>query len=112
MVHTLVLIGIAVVAFFILNPFVIVGPGERAVLLNFGAVQDKVLGEGFHLRMPIMQRVVPVDVRNQKDTERDGHIVQGPAGYSQPGGTEPPHSESGPLATLRSPLIPARRQSR
>ena len=67
MVRTLILIGIAVVAFMILNPFVIVGPGERGVVLNFGAVQDKVLGEGFHLRIPIMQRIIPMDVRIQKE---------------------------------------------
>ena len=67
MARTMILIGIAVVAFLILNPFVIVGPGERGVLLNFGAVQDKVLGEGFHLRIPIMQTVVPMDVRIQKE---------------------------------------------
>ena len=52
MVRTLILIGIAIVAFLILNPFVIVGPGERGVLLNFGAVQDKVLGEGGPIVIP------------------------------------------------------------
>lgn len=49
-----------------LNPFVIIGAGERGVVLNFGAVQDSVLDEGLHLRVPIMQRVVKMDVKVQK----------------------------------------------
>jgi regulator of protease activity HflC (stomatin/prohibitin superfamily) len=50
----------------ILNPFILVGPGERGVVLNFGAVQPKVLDEGLHLRVPVMQKVALVDVRIQK----------------------------------------------
>lgn len=50
----------------LLNPFVIVSAGERGVVLNFGAVQDTVLGEGLHLRVPVMQKVVMIDVRIQK----------------------------------------------
>lgn len=49
-----------------LNPFVVIGPGERGVVMNFGAVQKEVLGEGLHLRIPIMQRVVVMDVKVQK----------------------------------------------
>ncbi|HQJ07819.1 MAG TPA: SPFH domain-containing protein, partial [Deltaproteobacteria bacterium] len=40
------------------HPWVLVGAGERGVVLNFGAVQKKVLGEGLHFRIPIMQTVV------------------------------------------------------
>jgi regulator of protease activity HflC (stomatin/prohibitin superfamily) len=50
----------------ILNPFVLVGAGERGVVLNFGAVQHGVLGEGLHLRVPVMQKIALVDVRIQK----------------------------------------------
>jgi len=50
----------------ILNPFVIVDAGERGVVLNFGAVQETVLGEGLHLRVPFMQKVIMMDVRIQK----------------------------------------------
>ncbi len=49
-----------------INPFVIIGAGERGVVMNFGAVQDAVMGEGIHFRIPIMQRVVKIDVRLQK----------------------------------------------
>ena len=54
------------ILFKILNPFVLVGAGERGVVLNFGAVQQKVLGEGLHLRVPVMQKIALVDVRIQK----------------------------------------------
>ncbi len=50
----------------ILNPFVVIGPGERGVVLNFGAVQKEVLGEGLHLRIPIMQKIVIMNVQVQK----------------------------------------------
>jgi len=55
------------VVFLILNPFVIVGPGQRGVVLTFGAVQDRVMGEGLNLRIPLVQRVVMMDVRVQKE---------------------------------------------
>lgn len=62
----------AIVLIFLLNPFVIVGPGQRGVLLKLGAVQDEVLGEGFHFRIPVLQSVVKMDVRIQKEqTESD-----------------------------------------
>ncbi len=56
----------ALVFLWIFNPFVIIGPGERGVVLNFGAVQKEVLGEGLHLRIPVMQRVIVMDVKVQK----------------------------------------------
>ena len=49
-----------------LNPFVVIGAGERGVVMNFGAVQKDILNEGLHMRVPIMQRVVIMDVRVQK----------------------------------------------
>ncbi len=62
-------IAIFVVLIFLLrglNPFVVVGAGERGVVLNFGAVQGNVLGEGLHLRVPIMQRIVKMDIKIHK----------------------------------------------
>lgn len=61
----LIIIGVLVV-FLLLNPWIQIGAGERGVVLNFGAVQDSVLGEGLHFRIPIMQKVVPMDVKVQK----------------------------------------------
>jgi regulator of protease activity HflC (stomatin/prohibitin superfamily) len=48
------------------NPLTIVGPGTRGVLLNFGKVQDTILDEGLHLRIPVVQEIVPFSVRVQK----------------------------------------------
>lgn len=60
-------IGI-VIAFFILrafNPFVIINAGERGVVLNFGAVGDKILDEGLHFRIPVYQKIVQMNVKVQ-----------------------------------------------
>ncbi len=46
---------------------VIVGPGQRGILLNFGAVSPNVWGEGLHLKIPVYQEVVRMDVRVQKE---------------------------------------------
>lgn len=62
----MLIIGAIVVFFLFLKPWVQVGPGERGIVLNFGAVQNEVLGEGLHFRVPIMQNIVRVDVKVQK----------------------------------------------
>jgi prohibitin 2 len=63
----LVLIIVAIlVGFLFFHPWVQVGAGERGVVLNFGAVQKNVLGEGLHFRIPIMQKVAIMDVKVQK----------------------------------------------
>jgi len=62
-----IVIGIVVlVLLLILNPFVTIGAGERGIVLNFGAVQGAVLDEGLHLRVPIMQKIIKMDVKIQK----------------------------------------------
>ena len=66
--------GVVVVAvllvLLLLNPFVKIDAGERGVVLNFGAVQNEVLGEGLHLRIPIMQKIMKMDVKIQKSETR------------------------------------------
>lgn len=60
---------LAFIAFFVLlsiNPFVKVDAGERGVMLNWGAVQDNILNEGIHWRIPVMQHVVKINVQTQK----------------------------------------------
>lgn len=56
----------ALILISILNPFVKISAGERGVVLNWGAVSDKVMTEGLHLRIPIMQKIVQMDVKNIK----------------------------------------------
>jgi regulator of protease activity HflC (stomatin/prohibitin superfamily) len=48
------------------KPWVEVGAGERGIVLNFGAVQDKVLNEGLHFRIPVVQEIVLMDVKIHK----------------------------------------------
>jgi len=62
-----IIIGaVLVFLIFALNPFVKVPAGHRGVVENFGAVSDKILGEGLHFRVPIMQNIVKMDVQIQK----------------------------------------------
>ena len=44
-----------------------IGAGERGVLLQFGAVQDKVFDEGLYFKIPFIHKVVKMDVKIQKD---------------------------------------------
>ena len=44
-----------------------VGAGERGILLQFGAVKDKVFDEGLYFKIPFVQQVVKIDVKMQKD---------------------------------------------
>ncbi len=61
-----IIILILVIVIIALNPFITIGAGERGVIMNFGAVQERVLNEGLHLVIPVMQKVVKVDVKVQK----------------------------------------------
>ena len=65
-VKVVVVVMAALFVFMILNPFVIIGAGERGVVLNFGAVQPVVFDEGLHLRVPIMQKIIKIDVKVHK----------------------------------------------
>ncbi len=60
------LILILVILFFTFKPWVTIGAGERGVVMNFGAVQKYVLGEGLHFVIPVMQKVARIDVKVQK----------------------------------------------
>lgn len=48
------------------KPWAQVGAGERGIVMNFGAVQDKVLNEGIHFRVPIMQEIILMDIKIHK----------------------------------------------
>ncbi len=44
-----------------------VGAGERGILLRFGAVKEKIFNEGIYLKIPLIDKVVIIDVKIQKD---------------------------------------------
>lgn len=58
--------AVVVIALLILNPFVLVKAGQRAVVLQWGAVTGRVLDPGISMRVPIMQSVVKFDVQTGK----------------------------------------------
>ncbi|MCG6551941.1 MAG: prohibitin family protein [Candidatus Magnetominusculus sp. LBB02] len=65
--YAVVTVVIAVVmVLLIINPFVTIGAGERGVVLNFGAVQPIVLSEGLHILIPVVQKVIKMDVQVHK----------------------------------------------
>ncbi len=64
--RTLVIIFLMFLVIMMFKPWVQIGAGERGIVLNFGAVQDVVLDEGIHFRVPIMQDVIKMDVKVQK----------------------------------------------
>ena len=60
------LMAFGLFAVLIINPFVIVDAGERGIVKQFGNVQENVLDEGLHIKVPIRDQVVIMDVRTQK----------------------------------------------
>lgn len=55
----IVLLGI------VTGAYVVIGPGKRGVLMNWGAVQPGVLPPGLHFKLPFVQTVAPITVRVQ-----------------------------------------------
>ena len=59
---TLVIVFLAILSKF----FVIINAGERGVLMQFGKVQEQILGEGLHVIVPTVNSVKKLSVRVQK----------------------------------------------
>jgi regulator of protease activity HflC (stomatin/prohibitin superfamily) len=62
-------IGILVILFilfiFFWGSFVIVPAGHRGVVLWWGSVEKRIMGEGLNFKVPVAERVIKVDVRVQ-----------------------------------------------
>jgi regulator of protease activity HflC (stomatin/prohibitin superfamily) len=58
--------ALLVLALIVFQPFAIVNAGERGVVLKFGQVEDRVLSEGIHLIVPVVNSVQRLSVRVQK----------------------------------------------
>jgi len=65
--RSLIIVVLILFVLFAFKPWVQVGAGERGIVQNFGAVQDVVLNEGIHFKMPIAQTVTMMDVKIQKE---------------------------------------------
>ena len=64
--RSIVIVAVVIIALFIFRPWVQVGAGERGIVQDFGAVQEVVLGEGLHFKIPVVQTVTLLDVKIQK----------------------------------------------
>ena len=49
------------------NPMGTIGAGERGIQLRFNAVTGKILGEGLYFRIPLVERVITIDIKIQKE---------------------------------------------
>ena len=58
---------VSLICLLFLNPFVIIDPGHKGVVITMGAVSDRVLDEGVNFKIPIMQTVKEMDVRILKN---------------------------------------------
>ena len=63
---TVIVIIIVLIAVTALFAFQKVGAGERGIYLNWGAVQEGVLDEGLHFKIPIYQQIKVLDVKTVK----------------------------------------------
>ncbi|MCK9370762.1 prohibitin family protein [Candidatus Dojkabacteria bacterium] len=57
---------VLLIVFFFTKPFVLINAGNRGVVLNWGAVSDTIMNEGFNWKTPIKQKIVELDVQTQK----------------------------------------------
>lgn len=76
--YLFIVIGV-IVALVILSPFTAVPNGHRGVKLTFGKAADQPLGEGLHLRIPIMQTVYKMPVmieRSETESEAASRDLQ------------------------------------
>lgn len=65
-------IAIAIIVIILLwSSFVTVGPGERGVLMTFGAVHPGVLAPGLHMKIPLVQSVKHMNVQIQKSQTQE-----------------------------------------
>ncbi len=64
--HVVELVIAILILLLLWSSFVTVGPGERGVLMTFGAVRSGVLAPGLHMKIPLVQTVKHMNVQIQK----------------------------------------------
>lgn len=60
-----IVIVVLIIFIFLWGSFVIVPAGHRGVVLWWGSVEKRIMGEGLNFKVPIAERVIKVDVRVQ-----------------------------------------------
>lgn len=59
-----VLLGVLVII--LISSFYTIPAGKRGVLLTFGKPSMEAIGEGLHIKVPLIQQIVKVDIKTQK----------------------------------------------
>lgn len=63
--------GGAILAFILVfGSFAVVGPGERGIRVTMGKTGDEVLGEGPHLKLPLVGSIKTMSIRVKKSTDK------------------------------------------
>jgi prohibitin 2 len=62
--------AVVLLLLWVLSPFTIVGAGERGVVFNQLGGQLRILPQGFHFVVPMVERVIKMDVRIRKSDTR------------------------------------------
>ncbi len=60
-----IVVVLLIIFIFVWGTFVIVPAGHRGVVLWWGSVEKRVMGEGLNFKVPMAERVIKVDVRVQ-----------------------------------------------
>jgi regulator of protease activity HflC (stomatin/prohibitin superfamily) len=60
-------VGVILLLLLIGNPLGTVGAGERGILLRFNAVTGTIYDEGLYFRWPLIERVIILDIKIQKE---------------------------------------------
>jgi regulator of protease activity HflC (stomatin/prohibitin superfamily) len=66
-----ILIILFIIVIFLWGSFAIVPAGHRGVVLWWGSVEKRVMGEGLNFKVPMAERVIKVDVRVQPHPFRE-----------------------------------------
>lgn len=64
-IRNIIIVAVSVLAavFVLANCFTIIGAGHTGVILTLGKVNEEVLQEGIHIKIPFVQRIVKIDNR-------------------------------------------------
>jgi regulator of protease activity HflC (stomatin/prohibitin superfamily) len=62
-----ILAAIVILLLLLGNPLGTIGAGERGSLLRFNAVTGTIYDEGLYFRWPLMERVITIDIKLQKE---------------------------------------------
>lgn len=57
----------------------VVGPGQKAIITHFGAIQPEILGSGAYFKIPIVRGLQKFDLRVHKDAQAEVNRARGQA---------------------------------